>query len=566
MTTPSAPQPAPASPIGERVARLRKTYLAQLPERLAQAHAWMNGLLAQPADRNAAIELHRLLHNLKGTGRSFGFAELGACATQGEALLQPWVDEPAHRLPEGWLGNLQESLQRLQAVADGLLVAQPDPLASVAPGFALAPPVLAPGPNQGGQLVYVCDDEPLVLEQLAAQLACFGYEAVCFTDPDALRSAVLARRPNAVVMDIQFPQGHSAGIDVLVALGEETGAPVPAVFLSSRSDFSARLGAVRAGGQAYFVKPVRANDLVAALDALVRPQVHEPYRVLIVDDEPEIAHYHAILLQGAGMVTSELHDPRQVLKVLDAFRPDIVLMDMYMPHGNGREVAHVIRQEPHHVGLPIVYLTSETDREKLFSAMRIGVEGFLTKPVVHNELIAAVAIRAERMRALRLLMARDSLTGLLNHTMTTQMLENALALAQRDGDSVGFAMVDIDNFKAVNDTYGHPVGDQVLLALSRLLKQRLRSTDIVGRYGGEEFAVILPKADLAQAARLIDGLREDFARVSFYCADKEFRCSFSAGVATSEHHPNYERLREAADRLLYEAKRRGRNCVVTDGQ
>lgn len=566
MATPSAPQPAPASPISERVARLRKTYLAQLPERLAQAHAWMDRLLAQPADRNAAIDLHRLLHNLKGTGRSFGFAELGACATQGEALLQPWVDEPAHRLPEGWLGNLQESLQRLQAVADGLLVAQPDPLASVAPGFALAPPVLAPGPNQGGQLVYVCDDEPLVLEQLAAQLACFGYEAVCFTDPDALRSAVLARCPNAVVMDIQFPQGHSAGIDVLVALGEETGAPVPAVFLSSRSDFSARLGAVRAGGQAYFVKPVRANDLVAALDALVRPQVHEPYRVLIVDDEPEIAHYHAILLQGAGMVTSELHDPRQVLKVLDAFRPDIVLMDMYMPHGNGREVAHVIRQEPHHVGLPIVYLTSETDREKLFSAMRIGVEGFLTKPVVHNELIAAVAIRAERMRALRLLMARDSLTGLLNHTMTTQMLENALALAQRDGDSVGFAMVDIDNFKAVNDTYGHPVGDQVLLALSRLLKQRLRSTDIVGRYGGEEFAVILPKADLAQAARLIDGLREDFARVSFYCADKEFRCSFSAGVATSEHHPNYERLREAADRLLYEAKRRGRNCVVTDGQ
>ncbi len=401
-----------------------------------------------------------------------------------------------------------------------------------------------------------------MLEQLTAQLACFGYATRSFTDPQALRAAVLQRRPAAVVMDIHFPQGHKAGIDVLLALKEETGSAVPAIFVSAHSDFDVRLGAVRAHGSAYLVKPVRANDLVSALDHITRPATHEPYRVLIVDDEPAVSHYHALLLQEAGMVTQEIDNPRAILQTLSVFQPDIVLMDMYMPECTGREVAQIIRQEAHHIALPIVYLTSETDRRKLFSAMRIGVEGFLSKPVVPDELIAAVAIRAERMRTLRTLMARDSLTGLFNHTTTTQLLDNALALAQRNRTELSFVMLDLDHFKAINDSYGHPAGDRVLLGLSRLLQQRLRSTDIVGRYGGEEFAVALHSTGKAQAQHLLNSLREDFSRLVFYSGEQEFRCSFSAGIATYPQYQRLETLRQAADDALYRAKHQGRNCVV----
>ena len=401
-----------------------------------------------------------------------------------------------------------------------------------------------------------------MLEQLTAQLACFGYATRSFTDPQALRAAVLQRRPAAVVMDIHFPQGHKAGIDVLLALKEETGSAVPAIFVSAHSDFDVRLGAVRAHGSAYLVKPVRANDLVSALDHITRPATHEPYRVLIVDDEPAVSHYHALLLQEAGMVTQEIDNPRAILQTLSVFQPDIVLMDMYMPECTGREVAQIIRQEAHHIALPIVYLTSETDRRKLFSAMRIGVEGFLSKPVVPDELIAAVAIRAERMRTLRTLMARDSLTGLFNHTTTTQLLDNALALAQRNRSELSFVMLDLDHFKAINDSYGHPAGDRVLLGLSRLLQQRLRSTDIVGRYGGEEFAIALHSTSKMQAQHLLNSLREDFNRLVFYSGEHEFRCSFSAGIATYPQYQRLETLRQAADDALYRAKHQGRNCVV----
>lgn len=540
----------------EKIARLRASFLAQLPERTAQAHSLFGQLRADPGNHAAAVELHRCLHSLKGTGRSFGFRELGEAAAPGEDLAAILTD-PAAAAPSDWREQLASCLTRLDAAVAAACAAT----GGDAPGFTLA---VAPAPAAGGRLVYICDDEPLTLEQLSSQLACFGYEAVTFTEPQALHDAALARRPDAVIMDINFPQGRTAGTEGLARLQAEAGRAIPAIFLSARNDFAARLAAVQAGSNAYFHKPARAMDLVATLDELTSQQQPEPYRILVIDDEAEIAGYHSIILQEAGMTTYQLDDPARVLDVLQEFRPDMVLMDMYMPQCSGHDLAKLIRQIPDYVGLPIVFLSSETDSKKQFSAMRIGAEGFLTKPVVPDDMVAAVAIRAERMRTLRSLMARDSLTGLFNHTTTTQLLDNAVASAKRNGSELCFAMIDIDHFKTVNDTRGHPVGDQVILALSRVLQQRLRHSDIVGRYGGEEFAVILQDIAPERAAALLDELRQDFSHVIFHSASGEFSCTFSAGIAACQAHRDMETLREMADKALYEAKRGGRNRVVVE--
>ena len=546
----------------EKIARLRKTFLAQLPARIKQAEGLFEQIKAAPADHVACADLHRLLHSLKGTGRSFGFSELGGAAGQCEALTSLLLGMPEQLPPDDWKKTLSSDLGKLAKEASTLCSLEGSGAGDESTVFTL--PAIV-GEGSGGRLVYICDDEVLSLEWLAVQVACFGYRIETFSEPLALQAAVLAQRPDAVIMDIHFPQGRSAGTEMLVALNQETGQVLPAIFLSSRDDFAARLGAVQAGGQAYFHKPVRAIELVAALDELTRQHEIVPLRVLIIDDEVEIAAYHSIILQEAGMLTRQLSDPSSVLDVLQDFRADLVLMDMYMPQCNGQELATLIRQVPDYLGLPIVYLSGETDRKKQFSAMRIGAEGFLTKPVVFEELVAAVAIRAERMRTLRSLMARDSLTGLFNHTTTTHLLESAIATAARKGGELCFAMLDIDRFKSVNDTYGHAVGDQVLLALSRVLQQRLRNTDIVGRYGGEEFAVILPDVSSARATLLIDELRQSFSRLVFQSASGDFSCTFSAGVAAYPAHQRIEVLREAADRALYKAKDGGRNCVICDG-
>ncbi len=155
------------------------------------------------------------------------------------------------------------------------------------------------------------------------------------------------------------------------------------------------------------------------------------------------------------MVVHQIHSPAQIFDALKQFNPDLMLIDMYMPVCNGAELAALVRQVPEYVGLPIVFLSTETNAQKQFNAMQAGVEGFITKPVVPDELVASVILRAERMRTLRSLMARDSLTGLYNHTTTTEMLVSSLAHAKRQQESLVMVMIDLDAFKNVNDTYAY---------------------------------------------------------------------------------------------------------------
>ncbi|KFC50097.1 response regulator, partial [Halomonas sp. SUBG004] len=188
---------------------------------------------------------------------------------------------------------------------------------------------------------------------------------------------------------------------------------------------------------------------------------------MIVDDEPEVAAYHALLLEQAGMAVQQVNHPADALTALERFSPDLLLVDVYMPVCSGEELANIIRQQPEHVGLPIIYLSSETDSQKQLSAMTAGVEAFITKPVIPDELVSAVTLRAERLRLLRSLMTRDSMTGLYNHSTTTELISKALAQAHRDNTEHAMAMIDIDHFKAVNDTHGHLAGDQVIITLAR---------------------------------------------------------------------------------------------------
>jgi diguanylate cyclase (GGDEF)-like protein len=544
--------------VNDKIARLRSLFLEQIPLRMAQIEElWERA--RDGGDGQVLVELHRKLHSLKGTGRSFGFGSVGDAVEPIEAAIRKrqgmdrmippppaWKEEMG-----GLFAALVETVASLQLPVNDGEAAYPGWLKEVRNEVAV-----------GGKLVYLCDDEPLTMEHLSVQLACFGYETVLFASLKDLRAEVLHDPPDALIMDIQFPEGPYAGTETVRSLQGEAPHPFPVIFLSVLDEFDARLAAVQAGGEGYFVKPANIQEIVVSLDRLTCQQKPEPYRILIADDDPEVANYHSLILREAGMTTCIVNQPREILDALHDFRPDLVLLDIYMPDCSGHDLAKMVRQVPEYLGVPIIYLSAETDREMQVSAMRIGAEGFLAKPVAPGELVAAVEIRAERMRSLRSLMVRDSLTGLLNHTATTQLLEATLAGAKRHGRSICFAMLDIDHFKRVNDSYGHPTGDQVLLALARLLRERLRASDFIGRYGGEEFALILRDLDLVTSVKIVNELRENFARLRFRGGDAEFACTFSAGIAESVRFTNLETLREAADKALYRAKAAGRNLVV----
>lgn len=175
--------------------------------------------------------------------------------------------------------------------------------------------------------------------------------------------------------------------------------------------------------------------------------------------------------------------------------------------------------------------------------------------------MATIHNRGRRARSLLALMIRDSLTGLFNHTHTLYLLEQEIVRAQQKDQSLCFAMIDVDYFKKVNDTFGHPIGDRILRALSMFLKQRLRKTDHIGRYGGEEFAIIMPETRESDARAVINDIRERFAELTQTAGDREFHVTFSCGVACWKGEAA-STFCERADQALYRAKESGRNCVI----
>jgi diguanylate cyclase (GGDEF)-like protein len=345
---------------------------------------------------------------------------------------------------------------------------------------------------------------------------------------------------------------------------ESLGDSLRILFYADKDDFESRLKTVRAGGEAFFQLPVDAVRLAEKIDALFNQKDAEPFRVLIVDDDPEQVDYNSAVLKRAGMMTSTATDPAQVIPLLVETKPDIILMDMYMPGCTGPELAGIVRQNEAFAPIPIIFLSVERDLEKQISAIRRGGDEFLEKPIKPEHLVSSVALRAERTRAIRFYMERDYLTGLLNHTTLTDRLSNEVLRARRSGAVISFAKIDIDRFKGVNERYGHLTGDRILRSLSRLLSERLRRTDIIGRYGGEEFGVILPGADSRCASRLIDELRDSFARLSHRFEEASFSLTLSAGIASYPDFVGSADMIEAADRALRRSKDGGRDRVSVE--
>jgi DNA-binding response OmpR family regulator len=355
----------------DKIARLRGIFIEQLPERIADARRLFDILQGDPSISEAASSLHRHLHSIKGTGASFGFLELGALSGVGEEYAKTILENPDSLTRESWQ-QLNECLFNIERLIEDSILQRSNIQGQIEqkPTFEM-PSALRPEKIKGNErLVYICDDEVLLAEHLGTQLQCFGYRSELFNNTADLRHAVLRAQPDAVIMDIMFPEGDSEGTNVLTDLRENHGIQFPAVFMSARRDFDARLRAIRAGGEAYFPKPVEALELVAALDLLTRYSEPQPFRILVVDDEPEIAQYHTLILENAGMVTRSVQELETVLDVVGEFRPDLVLMDMYMPKCSGRDMAKLIRQVPDYGFADCIPLQRNRPEKAIFSHAR----------------------------------------------------------------------------------------------------------------------------------------------------------------------------------------------------
>jgi diguanylate cyclase (GGDEF)-like protein len=406
------------------------------------------------------------------------------------------------------------------------------------------------------------EEDAAEADRLIAQIGQFGYTV---RKIDGVESLGKTEGVAALLVAVLSDEDGWHNIATLENFRSDGTSLPPVILLARELELPVRIKAARAGAAAFLNRPVNVLELIDAIDGLQEQTEGEPYRVLIIDDDTGLSSYHKSVLEDAGVKVEVVHDPLTALPPLVDFRPELIVMDLYMPNCHGKELAAAIRQENAYLPIPIVFLSAEDDTSKQLDAMTIGGDEFLVKPIHPEYLIAAVITRAKRFRALRGLMVRDSLTGLLNHTTTNEQTKIELARARRINNSLTFALLDIDHFKLVNDRYGHPAGDRVIKSLSNLLKQRLRATDVIGRYGGEEFAVVLPDADADMASKIIDEVRQSFADIHHQHDDGDFVVTLSGGIATFPQCSEVPHLIDAADKALYRAKSDGRNQVLRAG-
>jgi diguanylate cyclase (GGDEF)-like protein len=297
-------------------------------------------------------------------------------------------------------------------------------------------------------------------------------------------------------------------------------------------------------------------------------------RVLIADDNKDSAESLATLLRIWGFVPVIVHDGQAALAFLrEAAIPTLALIDWVMPGINGIDICREIRKETCRPYTYLILVTGRSGKDHMVDGLTAGADDYLIKPVDPHELHARLNTARRILELQDQLLAtqrqlheqatRDSLTGLWNRAMILETLERELTRSRRESQPLSVIMADIDHFKQINDMHGHLVGDRVLRQTAQRLMTMLRPYDTVGRYGGEEFLVVLPGCVASVAMTLAERLRQCMAAEPIADNDQAFQVTVSFGVSVWDGQTTGQELLHSADRALYEAKRTGRNRVTS---
>lgn len=292
--------------------------------------------------------------------------------------------------------------------------------------------------------------------------------------------------------------------------------------------------------------------------------------VLVIDDDQASQEAVRELLESRYDVLVASDGPEGV-RLARLHNPELILMDLAMPRQDGLAVLQALKWDDQLQDAPVIFISGSRDEEALARSLEMGATDFLTKPLQGRVLVARMerALRESRERkALQALAQTDGLTGLANFRALSQRLGEEFRRASRYHHGLAAVMIDLDYLKTINDRYGHELGNQAILALSRQLRSSLREVDFAARFGGDEFCVLLPHQTHAEAAIFAERLRGRLRALSIQAPDvpgDSLRLSISVGI--SAHGPqspklNPDQLLQAADAALYEAKRRGRDRIV----
>jgi len=536
-----------------KIEELSQNYRARLPQQFGQIDELFQKLLV----RWSAYGSHELisrLHVMKGSSGTFGFPELSSAAEQLLEILRHDVHDA-----QGLARSTPALLQAMQQLQHA--ISQSQQPHTKTPAFVASP---KPAPRPVVERLLLLEDSESHGFILQTNLSEFGF-SVDWVKSLAEATQYLSQQiPVIAIVDLNLPDASREQVFEFVASLHRHRSK--AIIMTCENSFEVRMQAVRNLAAAFFTKPPKINELVAKIRNLLDIENERPYRVLMVDDQSAVLSYYKALLEQDAFEFRGVTNPSDLLVALDGYNPDLFILDYHLPDYNGAELARLLRQIPEYEAVPILFMTAEQSALIKDDLVELGSDDVIPKDLSVESLLSQLNARVKRGRKLRQLMKQDSLTRLHNHGYIQELAQQLFAMASRKQQPCSMIMLDIDHFKSVNDRFGHAVGDRVIVSLSQLLLQRLRKSDAIGRYGGEEFLILMPDTAPADALNVMQQILSQFSQIAFNEDKQMFSVTFSAGVASSIDFDSAQAALDAADKTLYHAKALGRNRVLLASQ
>lgn len=544
---PQGPSQAPAPPPPDdefeaMLALLSDEFAGRLPARLAEIEAHV-----QAGESERLAEAQMLAHKLRGSAGSYGFGLVGSALGVVEDLISESLERGGTL--EGFTAALSEARSAALAgprTTRQALIGTESTLAARVPTRALL----------------VVDDDPDFLELVRAAGENLLVDVVTADSTEAALE-LAARRPLlAAILDVHLKRRHSFSLaDRLRETPGNEGISI--AFTSVDRRITTRLAASEAGASRFFEKPVCAENFAEQVQQFLSTSRSSPARVLVVDDDEDILSLYTHTLRSAGFQVSTLTAAVTLVDQLEKLSPDLLLLDINLPGISGVDVCRALRMSERWEFLPVILISADTTPETRLRAFRSGASDLIQKPVLSEELLARIRMQVERSRLLRERADRDALSGLMLRRPFLQSVGRALALSLREGRPLALVLIDLDDFKAINDTHGHLAGDDVISRFGDLLRRRFRPQDLRGRWGGEEFVLAFPGRGVEVALATTKRILEEFRALRFKGKEGSFGATFTAGVACfPESGDSINDLLRRADELLYKGKESGKNKVL----
>lgn len=550
----------------------RDNYITRCLERLAPMESHANRFAQSPWDVDNLRQLHEHFHQMAGSAGVYNMGDVAVVAESGERLCLNIFESQPDDIIVYWR-HFREMIAQLRTILDqahgqggppssGGGPMQGPPMTSGEAAPAIWKPEMSPDmvSGHGGPDVIVVSSDQGRLSSLSQRLDSLGMSVRPCASFEEAKNQIMAKFPQGMLLCVPLRDGN--GYDLITGCRSLPGGEnVSIVLLSEEPGFLDKIAAIKAGADAFFELPVEVDVIVQKLRFLFERGKPERYRILSVEDDPDQANYIVTTLENAGYHVAWVQDPKKFEEALLTFVPDLILLDIVMGEINGFELARFVRQNERFAAIPILFLTTQNQLEAHIESARAGGDDHLIKPVNPQLLVATIAGKLERYRIFQRLLRNDGLTQVLNHSHFMEYAQRSVRIRSKKFAQV-LTIFDIDGLARINDQFGYAVGDRTILALVQIIKWTFRHTEIIGRIGGDEIAVLDDSLTVQESVEVVKGLLEQFCGVPHKAAGQIFKVTASAGVSQVGTDGNLQILLERSNAALARAKALGQNQVI----